>query len=248
MNINLKELFPIIHIDIESQKAVLNPLAKKLFKDVKEIEEIIKKINLKKKVDFCYISNRLYVVNIVGGIKNLYLLFSEVEDNKIAVNTFHTDKGLAIELYQKDVLKEFLEKFLALKRRYGGFNIKFLYLNVNFTLNLSNDLKRKYLHKILKYMLGVTRSSDVVGQVSENAFGIILTNVTSDGANVVSDKILKFIAELNTAHDRRLIEVYATLSHEMFIFKNADFDELIDNLKSHSEFITVGIKLKEVLK
>jgi len=248
MNINIKELFPIIHIDIGSNKAILNDKAKDLFNDKREIEEIIKKIDLDKKVDFCYVGNKVYVVNIISGIKNIYLLFSEVEGDKIAMNTFHTDKGMRIELYQKDVLREFLEKFLALKRRYGGFNIKFLYLKMDFTLNLSADLKREYLHKILRYMLGVTRSSDVVGQITENSFGIILTNATSEGANVVANKILKFIAELNTEHEKRLIEVYGSLAHEVFILKNTDFNEFVLKLEENSEFITVGIKLKELLK
>jgi len=247
MNINIKELFPVIHIDLQSQKAILNELARKIFKDKKEITDIISKINLKKKVEFSYVGHKLYVVNIISGVTNLYLLFSEIKDNKIAVNTFQTDNGTDIELYQKDVLKEFLEKFIALKKRYGGFNLKFLYLKMDFTLDLSDELKREYLHKILKYMLGITRSSDVVGQINENTFGIILTNATSEGANTVSDKILKYIVELNNEEERRLIEVYGALAHEVFIFKHTEFEEFVKRLDENSEFITFGMKLTELI-
>ena len=247
MKIKLQELFPIIHIDLTFNKAVLNEKAKAIF-DKDEIESIIKKIDLDKKVDFIYIGNRLYVVNIIKGLKNLYLLFSEVEDTSIAFNTLKSEGNIGVDLYQKEVLKEFLEKFLALKRRYGGFNIKFLYLRIDFTLNLSVKIKRQFLHNIAKYMVAVTRSSDVVGQISENKFGIILTNATSEGANVVASKIIEYIAGLNADTERRIMEVYACLAHEVFILKHPEFNELVDLLDENSEFITVGIKLKEMLK
>jgi len=243
---NIKKLFPIIHINIETNKAVLNDLAKELFENVNEIEEMIKNIDLNKKTDFAYISNQLYLVNILKGIKTINLIFSQIEDSSLV--SIHTDQGVNIDIYKKDVLREFLEKFLALKRRYGGFNVKFLYLKVDFTLNLSLRLKREYLHKILKYTIAVTRSSDVVGQITENSFGIILTNSTSNGANVVSNKILKFVSELNTENKKRVIEVYGTLAHELFILKNTNFEEFIKELDEHSEFITLGIKLKELIK
>ena len=247
MKIKLQELFPIIHIDLTFNKAVLNEKAKAIF-DKDEIESIIKKIDLEKKVDFCYIGNKLYVVNIIKGLKNLYLLFSEVEDTSIAFNTLKSEGNIGVDLYQKEVLKEFLEKFLALKRRYGGFNIKFLYLRIDFTLNLSVKIKRQFLHNIAKYMVAVTRSSDVVGQIAENKFGIILTNATSEGANVVASKIIEYIAGLNADTERRIMEVYGCLAHEVFILKHPDFNELVELLDENSEFITVGIKLKEVLK
>jgi len=245
MKIKLQELFPIIHIDLTLSKAVLNEKAKAIF-DKDEIESIIKKIDLEKKVDFCYIGNKLYVVNIIKGLKNLYLLFSEIEDTSIAFNTLKSEGNIGVDLYQKEVLKEFLEKFLALKRRYGGFSIKFLYLRIDFTLNISSKLKREFLHNISKYMVAVTRSSDVVGRISENKFGIILTNSNSDGANVVASKIIKHIVELNNENDKRLIEVYAALAHEIFILKNTNFNEFVNLLDEKSEFITLGIKLKEV--
>jgi len=245
---NIKEHFAIINIKVKTKKAVLNELAKKIFRDIKEIEEIMKKIDLNKKVDFTYVLDKLYVVNILKEENDIYLLFSEVENNSIVFNNFHTDKeGVDISLYQKEVLREFLEKFLALKRRYGGFKIKFLYLKIDFTLDLSLSLKRRILHKILKYTVAVTRSSDVVGQITENSFGIILTNATSDGANIVVNKILKFVSEINSESDKKLIEVHGALAHEIFILKNTDFNDFITKLEKNSKFITEGMKLKELV-
>jgi len=245
MKINLPELFPIIHINLADNRASLNDLARELFKD-KNIQEVVQKINVNKKIDFLYLDTTLYTILIFKGVKNLYLLFVEVEDSGMI--SLKTDKNVDVEIYKREMLNEFLEKFLALKRRYGGFTIKFLYFKIEFSLNISNKLKEKYIREILKYTLAVTRSSDVVGQISEMSFGVILTNANLDGANVVAKKILKFIAELNKEFEKRLIETYAILAHEVFILKNRDFNELVKSLDENSEFITIGINLKEIVK
>lgn len=243
----IKDLFAVVHINLLTNKAILNDKAEKIFKDKKKISDIVKQIDFNKKIDFCYIDEKLYVINIIKGGNDIYLLFSEVEDDSIVLNKLQTERGIDIEVYQRDAIREFLEKFLALKKRYGGFNIKFLYLKIDFTRKLALDIKHNILHQILKYTISVTRSSDVVGQISENSFGIILTNSTKDGVNVVVNKVLKYISELNLQSSQKVVEVYAALAHEMYILKHTNFDELVSLLDENVEFINVGMKLKELI-
>jgi len=244
---NIQELFPVIHINLMTNKATINSKADKIFKNKKEIEDILKQIDFDKKIDFCYIDEYLYVITIIRIKDDVYLLFSIIEDDSIILNKLKTNKGNNIEIYQKDAIKEFLEKFLALKKRYGGFSIKFLYLKIEFTRKLDLNLKHNILHEILDYSISVTRNSDVVGQISESSFGIILTNASIEGVNVVVDKILKYISELNLKSSQRVVEVYAALAHEIFILKHTNFDELVSLLDENTEFINVGIKIKELI-
>jgi len=245
---DLKELFAIIQINISTNKAILNEKAKKIFTTKEEIEKVIKCMDLNKKVEFSYVGKDLYVINILKDKNNIYLLFSKVENDSIIFNTLKSENSIGVDLYQKEILREFLEKFLALKRRYGGFSIKFLYLRIEFVLDLSTEIKRGLLHQITKYMMAVTRSSDVVGQISENEFGIILTNARSEGANILVSKIVKFISEINNQNEKRIIEAHAALMHEILILKNTDFNGFIDKLRQNASFITVGMKLKELIK
>ena len=250
MHINIRELFPIIEINMETQKANLNAKAKEEFEDVlDEIVDIIKSLDFDKKMQFAYIGNNFYAINIIKGIKYLYLCFTKLDDTDISKHTIKgKNSSVAVDVYSKDILKEFLEKFLALKRRYGGFHIKLLYLRVEFVIDVKRDIKREFVEKILKYTVAVTRSSDVVGQLGENSFGIILTNANTDGANVVAEKITKYISEINFDHDKRILDLYACLTHELFILKHTDFEELIDLVDKNTQFLTVGIKLKELVQ
>ena len=246
---NIREIFPVIDVNMETKKAVLNQKAKEEFElSLDELQIKLKNIDFNKKIDFIYIGNYLYAINIVKGIKNMVLCFSKIEDTNLSFSTFKTETGFDIDIYPKEILKEFLEKFLAIKRRYGTFNIKFLYFTLTFTKDIAPKLKRDFLNKILKYTVAITRSSDVVGQITEYSFGIILTNVSNDGANVVADKIIRYISELNVENEYRLIEVYGALAHELFIMKNLDFDKLIEKLYEKSQFITLGLKLEDIVQ
>jgi PleD family two-component response regulator len=113
---------------------------------------------------------------------------------------------------------------------------------------VKKDIQKEIIENILKYTIAVTRSSDVVGQLNESAFGIILTNATIEGANVVAEKITKYISEINFNNETRMVDVSAILAHEMFILKNSNFDDMLKTLDEESSFISVGIKLKEQRK
>jgi len=246
---NIRELFPVIDINLETKKAVLNQKAREEFEfSLDELQSKLKNVDFNKKIDFIYIGQYFYAINIVKKDTNIFLCFSKVEDKDIPFSTFRTNKGFSIDVYHKEMLKEFLEKFLSLKKRYGTFNIKFLYFKIEFTKDIASRLKRDFLNKILKYTIAITRSSDVVGQITEYSFGIILTNASNDGANVVANKIIKYIAELNGENEHRLIEVFGALAHELFILKNSDFDKLIEELDKRAQFITIGYRLKEIVK
>jgi len=246
---NIKELFPIIDINLETKKAVLNKKAREEFElSLDELQMKLKNLDFNKKIEFIYIEEYLYIINIIKEAKNnIILCFSKVEDKNLPFSTFRTEKGFNIDIYSKEMVKEFLEKFLSIKKRYGTFSIKFLYFKLDFTKTISPKLKREFLNKILKYTIAITRSSDVVGQITEHSFGVILTNASNEGANVVADKIIKYISELNVENEHRLIEVYGALAHELFILKNLDFDKLIEELDNRSKFITMGYKLQDIV-
>jgi len=244
---NLQYFFSIIQIDKSTSKAVLNESAKQIFLTKEEIEEFVKSINLNKKVEFIYFKKNLYVINILEDASNIYLLFSKIEDDSLIFSTLTSDNNVE-DIYQKEILKEFLDKFLALKKRHGGFNIKFLYFKIDFVLNISIGIRKNLLQKFIKYIKSIIRSSDIIGQISENEFGIIITNSNKKGADIIISKITKYISDLNIEYGRRIIEVKSVLANEIVILKYSKFDKFIKVLNENSEFITVGIKLKELIK
>jgi GGDEF domain-containing protein len=249
-SIRLKEIFPTIEINTETNKAILNEKAQELFSNnLDDVLETIKQLDFNKKIVFAYIGRKFFAINVIRGIKFIYLLFTEATDASYVFNSIQTPNSkVAVDVYSRDILREFLEKFLALKRRYGGFHIKFLYLKIDFVVNVKKKIQREFIANILKYTIAITRSSDVVGQIDESSFGIILTNASSEGANIVADKITRYISDINVDHDKRVLDLYASLGHELFVLKYADFDELIKKLDMEAEFITVGSKLKEVVR
>ena len=245
---NIERLFPIIELNLETKKATLNEKAKESFKDsIDDIYDFLKRINLKKESEFVYIKNNLYFVNIVKGIKYIYLFFFKIDDKSTLLNILKSSEGKDIKVYPKEILKEFLYKFIALKKRYGGFNLKFLYLKINFTQDLKLKIKEDIIYKIIKNSLKVIRTSDIVGQINENSFGIILTNSSLEGTNIVTEKIIKFINEINVENQKRLVEVYASVAAEILIMKKTDFDEFIKELDENSRFTTSGNNIKLVV-
>ncbi|NPA55107.1 MAG: hypothetical protein GXO40_01935 [Epsilonproteobacteria bacterium] len=236
---NIAEFLPIAELEKSLKRAKLNEHAKRIFSDKKDLEEFIVNLNLDKSVDVMFVKDKYYMLNIIKT-ESIYILFTETDNANVAFNSMQTKQGVNVDVYQRAVLREFLEKFLALKKRYGGFNIRFLYLRLRFTMDIDLELKKEFVHKILKYTIAMTRNSDVVGQLSENSFGVILTNEVGKSANVVVDKILKYITDLNAQHQERIIEVYGALAHELFILKYPEFETLIAKLEENSEFVTVG--------
>ena len=250
MSIKVREIFPTIEIEIGNNRALLNQKAKEIFEnDIDEIPSVIKDLDLSKKMAFSYIGKKFYAINIIKGLKFIYLLFTEIEDAEYIFNSINSgNSSIGVSVYSKEVLREFLEKFLSLKRRYGGFHIKFLYLRINFVIDVKKDIQKEFVENILKYTVAVTRSSDVVGQIDETSFGIILTNSNREGANIVAEKITKYIADINFNNDKRIVDANASLAHEMFILKHSHFNELIKVLDENANFITVGTQLKELIK
>jgi len=246
MSMILKDSCPFIHLDLETNKAVLNEHAQLLFKDKQQIQEVIKKLNLNNKTDFIYISSQLYLVLILKNETKVEIFFIETKDK--GTLAIHQDEQVDVDVYKKEVLSGFLEKFLLLKKRYGGFNIKFLYFKINFQVDLDSETKQKYLRKLLHYISGIIRGSDVLGQIDENSFGVILTNAKKDGAYIIVDKIIKLVNEINEKNNMKVIELYAALAHELFILQNDDFDSLVNLLEENSEFITTGRLIKELIK
>ena len=257
---NIKNFFPVVQINTVAKKATFNDKAKKLFAGVQGIEKLIRGIKLDKDTDVVEIANKLYCVKIIKQSEIVMLVFSKLDDdvldglvakvNPAPVSVGNSDEHLDS---QKESLKAVLSKFLALKKRYGGFNVKFLYLKIEFTLDLYKKIREELLEKIMLHTDAKTRNSDAVGQLSEDSFGLILTNVTTDGANLVLEKILKYVSEINVQNGRRLIQVKASLAHEMLILrylldKNTDFDDLVKHLAAHAEYVTVGKKVKECMK
>jgi len=120
-------------------------------------------------------------------------------------------------------------------------------LKINFTQDLKTDIKENLIYKIINNSLKVIRASDIVGQINENSFGIILTNSSLEGTNIVTEKIIKFINEINVENQKRLVEVYASVGAEIFMMKKPDFDEFIKELDENSRFTTSGNNLKLVV-
>jgi len=255
---NVKNFFPVVQINKIAKKAVFNEKAKQLFDGVQGIEKLIRGIKLNKDTDIVEIATKLYCVKIIKQNEIVMLIFSKLEDDvlkelleKINVSPV-VDTNSDLEK-QKESLKAVLSKFLALKKRYGGFNVKFLYLKVEFTLDVYKKIRDELLEKIMMYTDSKTRNSDALGQLSEDSFGLILTNVTTDGANLVLDKILKYVSEVNVQNGTRLIQIKASLGHEMLILKylldrNKDFEDLVKHLAAQAEYVTIGKKLRECMK
>jgi GGDEF domain-containing protein len=213
----------------------------------KDINNILSNINFNKKIEFVYVCQDLYAVNILNSDYTL-LIFTKITDAQNLLKTTRNDeKNNEIEMYSKDILKEFLDKFMALKKRYGGFNIKLLYLKIDFTMNFKKEIEQQALNSILKYTVGITRSSDVVGQINQKSFALILTNPSTEGANIIADKINKYIVEINLKNGQRVIEVYGATINELFLLKHSDFNEVIKVAEDKSRFITHGSKLVEVI-
>ena len=235
----------LITIRIKDNKATLNKKAENEFQG-KDIKSILLNINLNKEIEIIYISKDLYAVNIIKA--DIYILiFTKITDTQNLLKTIRNDeKNNKIELYSRDMLKEFLEKFLALKKRYGGFHIKVLYLKINFTINFKQEIEQKALNSILKYAIAITRSSDVIGEISQRSFAIILTNPSTEGANIISNKINDYITKINLNNGRRIIEVYGATINELFLLKH-DFDDIITKADKESHFIQVGSKLIEII-
>jgi hypothetical protein len=249
-NKKFEQLFPIVRMDLNTKKAVLNDTALASFKNsMKDVTAILKRIYLNENsVECSYIGDTLYFIKLIKDESSIDILFISI-DNKMSLLNRLTDKqGENIDLYPKDALKEFLTKFLALKKRYGGFFVEFLYMKVEFLDNMDRDAKIDYVHDILKYTLGVIRSSDVLGQISDNSFGLILTQAEECSMDVVTDKILKFITTLNYKSGKLLLEVYGSLGKELLLIRNLNFDELIDKLDEKSKLITVGSSLPVIFK
>ena len=254
---NVKNFFPVVQINTVAKKATFNEKAKQLFTGVQGIEKLIKSIKLDKDTDVVEIAKKLYCVKIIKQNEIVMLIFSKLDDDvldglleKIDAAPINADDHLT---QQKESLKAVLTKFLALKKRYGGFNVKFLYLEIDFTLDLYKKIREEFLEKIMTHTDAKTRNSDAVGQLSEHSFGLVLTNVTTDGANFVLEKILKYVSEINVQNGKRLIEVKASLAHEMLILKylldqNKDFDDLVKHLAAHAGYVTVGKKVRECMK
>jgi len=231
---------------IANNKATLNKKAKQEFAG-QDIKNILSKIDLKKQIEFIYVGHDLYAINILKS-DYILLIFTKITDAQNLLKTTRNDSNNnEIEMYSKDMLKEFLDKFLALKKRYGGFSIKLLYLKIDFTLNFKKEIKQQALNSILKYTLGITRSSDVVGQIDETSFLLILTNPSTEGANIVADKITEYITKINLSNGKRVIEVYASIVNELFLLKHPNFDKIIKMADKESRFIVKGSKLLEVI-
>jgi len=249
MNNNIEVLFPIIRLNLETKKATLNEKAQKEFKDeLEKIQDFLKRLDLNKKAEFIYLKNNLYFINIKKGIKYTYLFFSEIDDESTLLNLLKSKEGRDIEVYPKEILKEFLFKFIALKKRYGGFNLKFLYLKIEFTQSLKYEIQQNYIHRIIDNSLKIIRTSDVVGQISENSFGLILTNSSSEGVNIIIEKIINLINDINVENQKKILEIYAVVASEIFIFKNSNFNVFIDELDSKSRPIRVGDDLSFIFK
>jgi GGDEF domain-containing protein len=231
---------------IVNNEVTLNDKAKEEFKN-QNITHIIDRVNLKKEIEIISVGNELYAVNILKD--NYYLLlFTKITNVQSLLTTTRNDeKNREIEIYSKYMLQEFLEKFLALKRRYGGFSIKFLYLKIDFTIDVAESMKKRVLNSILKYSIAITRSSDVVGEISENSFGIILTNPSSEGATIISEKINSYIAEMNIENGKRVIEVYGVTVHELFLLKYMEFNKIIKEAEENARFIRKGMRLRELM-
>jgi GGDEF domain-containing protein len=239
----LDTLSTILIVDNE---ATLNEKAKEEFKDI-DISTILTNIDFSKNIEFAYVCKDLYAVNVLKS-NYVLLIFTKITDAEhLLKTTTKYDKNNDIEMYSKDVLKEFLDKFLALKKRYGGFHIKFLYLKIDFTLNFKSEVEQQALNSILKYTLGITRSSDVVGQINQKSFAIILTNPSTEGANIITDKINNYISQINLKNGKRVIEVHGATVNELFLLKHINFDEIINAAEEKSRFITHGSKLIEVI-
>jgi hypothetical protein len=245
-----EKLFPIIRIDLNTKKAVLNDTALASFKDnMKDISVLLKRVYLNEEISECgYIGNKLYFIKLLKDEESIYILFISIDDKVNLLNRLTNKEGKHIDLYPKDALKEFLNKFLALKRRYGGFFVQFLYMKIEFLDNIDRDLKMDYVHDILKYTLGVIRSSDVLGQISDNSFGLVLTQAEECSVGVVTDKILNFIMNLNYKSGKILLEVYGSLGTELLLVRNLNFDELISKLDEKSKLITIGSSLPLIFK
>ena len=231
---------------IVDKEVTLNDKAKEEFKN-QNIANIINRINIKKEIEIISVGEELYAVNILKDGYYL-LLFTKITNVQSLLTTTRNDeKNREIEIYSKYMLQEFLEKFLALKRRYGGFSIKLLYLKIDFTIDVAESMKKKVLNSILKYSIAITRSSDVVGEISENSFGIILTNPSSEGATIISEKINSYIAEMNVENGKRVIEVYAVTIHELFLLKHMEFNKIIKEAEENARFIRKGMRLRELM-
>ncbi len=72
---NIKELFPIIDINLETKKAVLNKKAREEFElSLDELQMKLKNLDFNKKIEFIYIEEYLYIINIIKEAKNNIIL------------------------------------------------------------------------------------------------------------------------------------------------------------------------------
>ena len=247
---SLNKFLPIIEIDLKNKQAILNEKAKVEFKEcINEIQPIIKSVYLHKRgAGYTYIGKNLYFVKLLEAEDKIDILFIKIDDKSTLLNKVVDSKGNYIDVYPKDALREFLEKFLALKNRFGGFYVQFLYLRLGFLDIFETELKQKVLGDTLKYCMGITRSSDVVGRINEDSFGIILTQAQGCNANLLVDKIMNFIISSNYNDKKLVVEVYGALASELFILKNLDFEVLLSKLKSKAKLIQKGGNVPLIFK
>jgi GGDEF domain-containing protein len=239
---NIKKFLPVIELNVKTNKAILNQKARILFKDLEDkVGTLIKSLDLSKSLEYIYIANKLYM------IENIVLIFHKIDDTSMFCPEFKKEKDELV-LLPRYMLNRFLDKFLALKKRYGGFHIKFLYLKIDFILKINEDLKQKFIKDITQYLLSVTRNSDVVGLIEQNVFGLILTNPSLTGGNIIANKIIKYINDFNLKQGMKVMEAYGVLGHELFILKQTDFDEFLDTLEKNAVVIQQHKQVKELIK
>lgn len=213
MNVLLKN---IPAVAIENGKLIPNEKAKSVFKEI-NLSHKIKEIDLSKNLDFIYIGKELFVATMVKTDKFELILFTQVDENQsIPKVTYKKDD---LKIYTRDMFQEFISKFLELKKRYGGFNIKLLVIELELQGSKDEEKEKKILEYIISYIKESVRHSDVVGKIEDNLFSILLTNASANGVDIVIEKINSYISNINKRHPNSHINTFVSIFNEPILLK-----------------------------